>query len=87
MAEIVKQNSGIDSSRAWLVVAASFVACTIAFGVTYAFGVFLKPIGQTFGANHAMLSMLFSTLTVLSYLLGPWTGRLADRFGPRPERC
>ncbi|MGO9520571.1 MAG: MFS transporter [Candidatus Korobacteraceae bacterium] len=76
--------AGIDSPRAWLVVVAGFFACAIAYGVSYAFGVFLKPLEAAFGVNHATLSTLFSALTVLSYFLGPITGQLADKIGPRP---
>jgi MFS family permease len=55
----------------------------VGFGVTYTFGVFLKPIGTSFGASHATMSAVFSTLTVLSFFLAPLTGDLADRIGPR----
>ena len=84
MVETGNPNTGIDSSRAWLVAAAGFFATTVVFGVTYAFGVFVKPLEATFGVTHAALATLFSTVTVLSYFLGPMTGRLADRIGPRP---
>lgn len=76
--------SRIDSARAWLVVVAAFFSCAIAYGVSYAFGVFLKPLQGTFGVNHATLSTLFAALSVLSYFLGPVTGQLSDRIGPRP---
>jgi MFS family permease len=76
-------NLGIDSPRAWIAVAGGFLASFVAFGVTYAFGVFLKPIAASFGASHTILPTLFSTVTVLSYFLSPLTGELADRIGPR----
>jgi MFS family permease len=76
-------NTGIDSPRAWLIVLAAFFGAFVAFGVTYCFGVFLKPLGVAFGANHATMSTVFSTLTVLSFFLAPLTGDLADRIGPR----
>jgi MFS family permease len=76
-------NSGIDSPRAWLIVLAAFFGAFVGFGVTYSFGVFLKPMAATFGASHAAMSTLFSTLTVLSFFLAPLTGDLADRLGPR----
>src|ERR1035438_8524122 len=76
-------NSGIDSPRAWLIVVAAFFGAFVAFGVTYSFGIFLKPMGATFGATHASMTAIFSTLTVLSFFLAPITGDLADRIGPR----
>jgi MFS family permease len=79
----VAPNSGIDSPRAWLIVVAAFFGSFVAFGVTYSFGVFLKPMGATFGASHASMTAIFSTLTVLSFFLAPITGDLADRIGPR----
>jgi MFS family permease len=83
MSSTARPNDGIDSPRAWLVVVAGFFSTGIIYGVSYAFGVFLKPLSRTFGVNHAALSTLFSVLSVLSYFLGPLTGRLADRIGPR----
>ena len=76
-------NSGIDSPRAWIIVLAAFFVSFVGFGVMYTFGVFLKPIGATFGASHATMTAIFSTLTVLSFFLAPLTGDLADRIGPR----
>ena len=76
-------NAGIDSPRAWLIVVSAFFVSFVGFGVTYSFGVFLKPLGLAFGASHAAMSTIFSTLTVLSFFLAPLTGDLADHFGPR----
>jgi MFS family permease len=84
MAETASHNAGVDSPRAWLVVVAGFFSTCVAFGVSYAFGVFLKPLMATFHVSHATLATLFSAVTVLSFFLGPVTGRLADRIGPRP---
>src|SRR5271169_145479 len=79
----VDSNSGIDSPRAWIIVVAAFLGAFVVFGVTYCFGVFLKPIATSFGVSHAMMTAIFSTLSVLSFFLAPITGDLADRFGPR----
>jgi hypothetical protein len=40
-----------DSARAWLMVAAAFLASFVVFGVIYSFGVFLKPMAAEFDAN------------------------------------
>jgi MFS family permease len=78
------QNAGVDSPRAWLIVVAAFFASFVAFGVSYSFGIFLKPMAIEFGVSHAVMSSLFSVLTVLSLFLSPLTGDIADHLGPRP---
>jgi MFS family permease len=72
-----------DSPRAWLVVAAAFLASFVVFGVIYSFGVFLKPMAAEFGANAAAASAFFSITAAGFYASGAVTGRLADRFAPR----
>lgn len=76
-------HSLIDSPRAWLVVAGAFIASFVAFGVTYTFGVFLRPISQAFHVNHAAMSLLFSVIAAFTFFVPPLTGELADRHGPR----
>lgn len=83
MSNPINSTDGIDSSRGWLVVVAAFFAAFVGFGVTYSFGVFLRPIGLSFAASHATMTALFSTLSVLSFFLAPLTGEIADRIGPR----
>src|SRR5664279_2683626 len=78
------RNTGVDSPRAWLIVVAAFFASFVAFGVSYSFGIFLKPLATQFGVSHAVMSTLFSVLIVLSLFLSPLTGDIADHLGPRP---
>jgi OFA family oxalate/formate antiporter-like MFS transporter len=77
-------NTELDSRRAWVVVFAAFLGSFVSFGVAYCFGVFLKPMAIEFHASHAVMSALFSTITGLSFFLAPFTGDIADHFGPRP---
>ena len=72
-----------DSTRAWIVSIAAFVASFVAYGFLYSFGSFLKPIGSAFGVSHALMSTLFSCMSLSGYVLGPWTGDWADHVGPR----
>jgi MFS family permease len=83
MAESANPDTGIDSPRAWLIVVSTFFTAFVCFGVIYSFGVFMRPIATAFGASHAAMSALFSTMTVLSQLVPPLSGKLADRIGPR----
>ena len=71
-----------DSPRAWLVVAAAFVAGFVVFGITYSIGVFLEPIAAEFQVSRAAASSLFSITGLVFYFSGPITGRLSDGFGP-----
>jgi MFS family permease len=72
-----------DSTRAWIVSCAAFLASCVAYGFLYAFGAFLKPIGSALGVSHALMATLFSCMSVSGYLLGPFTGDWADHVGPR----
>jgi MFS family permease len=74
----------IDSARAWLTVAAGFIACFTLFGVAYSFGAFFKPMAQEFGATREATSAIFSITGALYFALSPLTGYLSDRFGPQP---
>ena len=74
----------LDSTRAWVTVAAGFLACFTVFGLAYSFGAFFKPMALEFGATREATSAIFSITASLYFLLGPLTGYLADRFGPRP---
>jgi MFS family permease len=83
MTDVNDSSTWLDSPRGWVVATGAFFAAFVGFGVTYSFGVFLKPIGVTFNASHATMTTLFSTLSVLSFFLAPLTGEIADRIGPR----
>ena len=77
-------SSLIDSPRAWLVVTGAFIGAFVSFGVTYTFGVFLRPMGTEFHVSHAKMSILFSVIAALTFFIAPLTGELADKHGPRP---
>jgi MFS family permease len=74
----------LDSPRAWVTVAAGFLSCFTLFGVAYSFGAFFKPMAAEFGATREATSAIFAITSCLYFLLGPLTGYLTDRFGPRP---
>ncbi|HZC45901.1 MAG TPA: MFS transporter [Candidatus Acidoferrum sp.] len=72
-----------DSPRAWRMVAATFVALCAVYGVAYSFGAFFKPMAAEFGADRSATSAVFSITVLVWCFLGPVTGHLSDRFGPR----
>lgn len=78
-----RAKAAVDTSRAWLVVAAAFLSSFVVFGVVYSFGVFLQPIATEFHADPTATSAFFSITSVIYYALGAFAGRAADRFGPR----
>src|SRR5262249_1190285 len=69
--------------KPWLVVLAAFTGAFVSFGVTYTFGVFLRPISTTFGVTHATMSGLFAVIAALTFFVAPFTGEIADKHGPR----
>src|SRR5215208_7382593 len=72
-----------DSVRAWFMVAATFLAGFVVFGVIYSAGAFIKPMADEFHASAAAASGFFSITSMIQYSLGAFTGRLTDHFGPR----
>ena len=72
-----------DSPRAWTMVAAAFVGLFATYGVSYSFGAFFKPMAAEFGAQRSATSAMFSITVLVWAMLGPVTGHLSDRFGPR----
>ena len=72
-----------DSQRSWRMVAAAFVAMFAVYGVAYSFGAFFKPMAAEFGAARSATSAVFSITVLVWCILGPVTGHLSDRFGPR----
>ena len=67
----------------WFVV----VGCSlVVFGVTgglFSFGVFLQPMTEDFGWSRASLSLAFGVTFMISGLLRPLAGYLADIYSPK----
>ncbi len=67
----------------WFVVAGCvFVTFGVAGG-QFSFGVFLKPMTEEFGWSRASMSLAFAVTFMLSGLLRPLAGYLADRYSPK----
>jgi MFS family permease len=77
-------HSPLDSSRSWIVVGAAFISTFTVFGVVYSFGAFFDSMATEFGIGRGATALMFSVTTALYFTLGLVTGKLADRFGPRP---
>ena len=71
------------SFNRWFIVGAGFLILMTSWGSQLSFGVFLVPLTQEFGWDRASTSGIFS-LSILIFGVGSiFTGKLADRFGPR----
>ena len=67
----------------YVVVAATVVIFTVAWGTNRSFGVFLNPMLMEFGWSRATISGAFTLAMIVMGLAGFVAGRLTDRFDPR----
>jgi len=74
----------MDSARAWVVLSAAFLSMFTVFGVAYSFGEFFGPMAKEFGTDRAQTALFFAITTFAYFTLGIFSGRIADRIGPRP---
>ncbi len=74
----------VDSARGWFVVAGVAMALSCMFGVVYSFGSFFGAMAEDFGAGKGSIAFIFSLTIFFLFVLGAFTGKLADRVGPRP---
>jgi MFS family permease len=63
--------------------AVTVVTLALAYGVWYAYSVFLVALLKEFGWSRSVLAGAFSVFTLVNGGAGPVLGALADRFGPR----
>ena len=64
----------------------TFGCAVVVFGVAggqFSFGVFLKPMTEEFEWSRATLSLAFAVTYMISGLLRPVAGYLADRYSPK----
>jgi MFS family permease len=69
----------------WRVAAASGIGVFVSFAsvLIYSFGIFLKPLTQTFSWSREAVSLAFGLAAMMVALCSPVLGYLLDRFGPR----
>ncbi len=77
-------SSLIDSPRGWLAVAATFIGSAVTLGTVYSFGSFFESMAADFGTGKGETAVVFGITTFAFFWLSLLTGRMADRFGPRP---
>lgn len=74
----------VDSAQGWIVVFATALCTFTVFGVTYSFGTFFSAMAADLDADKGSTALLFGLTVFFLMGLSLVTGRLADRFGPRP---
>lgn len=67
----------------WFVVAGCILVSFGVAGGQFSFGVFLKPMTEEFGWSRGSLSLAFALTFMISGLLRPLAGHLADRYSPK----
>ena len=67
----------------WFVVAGCVLVSFGVAGGQFSFGVFLKPMTEEFGWSRGSLSLAFALTFMISGLLRPLAGYLADRYSPK----
>src|SRR5689334_7720727 len=73
----------VHSQLAWRMAAVAFAVGFIVCGVVYSFGVFLEPIMADLKSSRSATSALYAIASSGFYFLGPATGWVGDRLGPR----
>ncbi len=68
----------------WFVVMGCSLVSLGTAGTQFSFGVFLQPMTEEFGWSRSTLSLAFGITFMLSGLMRPLAGWLADRYGPKP---
>jgi len=74
----------LDSRRSWVMAGAATTSMFAVFGVAYSFGAFFTSMSEEFGSGSGATALVFSITISLSFVFGMFTGRWADRVGPRP---
>ena len=69
----------------WGVAAAAALGMFVSFAsvLVYTFGIFLKPIAETFAWSREAVSAAFGFAAMTAAVCAPLTGMLLNRFGPR----
>ncbi|HET9316764.1 MAG TPA: MFS transporter [Vicinamibacteria bacterium] len=76
-------SSPASRAPAYRALAVTVITLALAYGVWYAYSVFLVALLKEFGWSRSVLAGAFSVFTLVSGGAGPVLGALADRCGPR----
>ena len=68
----------------WVIVGLSFVVVMTSYGLLFSYAVFAPSFVEALGLDAAAVSAPFSVCVATYAILGLVTGRMTDRWGPRP---
>jgi len=75
--------SGFNIYEGWLMVAVGFMMMLLMFGTRLSFGIYIKPMTESFGASRAAISGSQSLYMFVYAFFALLAGSLSDRYGPR----
>ena len=75
--------SSYKHHHGWLMVAVGFMLLLLMFGTRISFGVYIKPMAESFGATRASISGSQSLYMIVYAIFALIAGSLSDRYGPR----
>jgi MFS family permease len=67
----------------WMVLVSCVAMAAGPILITGTFGIFVKPLAETFGWSRSAISLAFSLVALMVSFYAPVIGILVDRFGPR----
>jgi MFS family permease len=67
----------------WMVLVSCIAMAAGPILITGTFGIFVKPLAETFGWSRSAISFAFSLVALMVSLYAPVVGTFVDRFGPR----
>lgn len=67
----------------WLVVAVGFILLLLMFGTRLSFGLYIKPMAESFGASRAYISGSQSLYMIVYAVFALIAGSLSDKYGPK----
>jgi MFS family permease len=67
----------------WRVVATGFILFLLMYGARFSFGLYIKPMAESFGTDRASVSGSQSLYMMVYAIFSLVTGSLADRYGPK----
>ncbi len=67
----------------WMVLVSCIAMAAGPILITGTFGIFIKPLAETYGWSRSAISFAFSLVALMVSFYAPVVGTFVDRFGPR----